>query len=139
MTDQDHAGALIRAFVARDRQARYLELLGSPRGRTKLRAALAHFADLDARTARRLTAADQDAVSIEELLGARGAPAECVLLAEDAALDGRRLPLGEALAAVVGSGRGAFLSCVAGRLAYFEGEEPGERYLLERPPDEARR
>jgi hypothetical protein len=55
-----------------------------------------------------------------------------VLLAEDPALDGREFPLEEALNAVVGRGMGAFVSCLRGRLAYFEGEEPGERYLLER-------
>lgn len=42
------------------------------------------------------------------------------------------MPLDEALRAVVGRGMGAFVSCVPGRLAYFESEEPGSRYLLHR-------
>lgn len=59
--------------------------------------------------------------------------ATCVLLAEDKTLDGRELPLDAAVSAVVGRGMGAFVSCLPGRLAYYEGEAPGERYLLERP------
>jgi len=27
---------------------------------------------------------------------------------------------------------GAFVSCIPGKLGYFESEEPGERYVLER-------
>ena len=63
---------------------------------------------------------------------ARGAPAECVLIAEDAALDGRRMPLAEALDAIVGRGMGAFVSCIPGRLAFYEGESVGDRCILER-------
>jgi len=29
-------------------------------------------------------------------------------------------------------GRGTFISCVSGVLAYFEGEEPAERYICHR-------
>jgi hypothetical protein len=40
--------------------------------------------------------------------------------------------LEETLRVVVGRGMDAFVSSLPGRLAYFEGEEAGERYLLER-------
>ena len=55
-----------------------------------------------------------------------------MLLAEDAALDGQELQLEEALRQIVGRGTGTFVSCVPGQLAYFEGEEPRERWLLSR-------
>ncbi len=41
--------------------------------------------------------------------------------------------LTDALAAVVGRGFGTILVCIPGSLAYYEGEDPGERYILERP------
>jgi hypothetical protein len=132
MTEIEHTSALVRAFLAPERQDRYLALLRSARGREKLRARLAHFRDLDRRFARPISPAEHTSASITRLLRARGAPAMCVVLAEDPALDGREVPLEEALSAVVGRGMGAFVSCLPGRLAYFEGEEPGERYLLER-------
>jgi len=37
-----------------------------------------------------------------------------------------------ALDAIVGAGFGTLVSCVPGRLGYFEGEGQGKRYLLER-------
>lgn len=132
MTETEHASALIRAFVAPDRRERYLTLLGSARGRAKLQNGLAHFRDLDRRFAKPIAPAEQTPAGIAALLQARGAPDECVLLAEDCALDGRRLALTEALRQVLGRGMGAFVSCIPGRLAYFEGESAGERWLLER-------
>ena len=132
MTESEHIPALVRAFITPERQDRYLGLLASPRGRAKLRARLAHLRDLDARFGRPIPSADHTPAAISRLLRARGAPGMCVLLAEDAALDGRELPLDEALGAVVGRGMGTFISCLPGRLAYYEGEDPRERYLLER-------
>jgi len=129
---EDHASATLAAFVVPERRDRYLGLLASARGRAKLRDALAHFRDLDARCARPVAPADQAPARLAALLRSRGAPATCHVLAEDAALDGRSLPLAEALAAVVGRGMGAFLSCVPGRLGYYEGEDAGQRYILER-------
>jgi hypothetical protein len=35
---------------------------------------------------------------------------------------------------VVGSSSGTFVSCIPGRLAYFEGEDPGARFILLRTP-----
>jgi hypothetical protein len=88
--------------------------------------------DLDSRFARLIPPSTHTLLDLARLLRSRGAPATCVLLAEDAALDGTELPLDDALEAVVGRGMGAFISCLPGRLAYFEGEEAADRYLLER-------
>jgi hypothetical protein len=39
-------------------------------------------------------------------------------------------PLADALSRVIGAGYGTFLSCVPGKLGYYEAETPGERYFL---------
>ena len=127
----NHASALLNAFVRPERRARYLGLLASAKGRAKLRAQLAHFRDLDPRFAAPVPGG-QGPAAIAALLVDRGAPPVCYVLSEDADLDGREMPLAEGLAAVVGRGMGTFLSCVPGRLAYFEGEDAGERFVLER-------
>jgi len=132
MNEPDHAAALIRAFVVPNRRDRYLKLLGSQRGRARLREGLAHLHDLDPRFAKAIPPSDQSADRIAALLQAHGAPEECVLLAEDDSLDGQRLALTVALDKIVGRGMGAFVSCIPGRLGYFEGEDAGERWLLER-------
>lgn len=132
MTELEHSSALIRAFIAPERSERYLGLLASLSGREKVRRSLAHLRDLDPRFSRMVPTGEQTPAAILALLRAKGAPPDCVLLAEDAALDGRRMPLAEALGAVIGRGMGAFVSCSPGRLAFYEGEDPGEQYILER-------
>lgn len=131
MPELEHSSALIRAFIAPERRERYLALLASTRGRDKLRQKLAHLHDLDPRCCRELPKGVHTAREIGAHLKRKGAPAECVLLAEDRKLDGQRLPLGEALDAVIGRGMGAFISCLPGRLAFYEGEDAGVRYVLE--------
>lgn len=53
-------------------------------------------------------------------------------LAHFDALDLRHMQLRDALRDTVGFGVGTFISCIVGQLAYFEGEEPGSRYICER-------
>jgi hypothetical protein len=53
-------------------------------------------------------------------------------MSSDPRLDGSEMDLSEALEEVVGGGMGTFLSCGAEKLAYFESEEAGERYICHR-------
>jgi len=129
MTNED---SLIKAFADPARAGRYLGLLGSPRGRAKLIATLAHDFRLDSRYATRVASTESNARSIERLLRKLGAPEVCYCLSENPELDTREMPLGEALAATVGYGMGTLISCVPGKLAYYESEERGERYVLRR-------
>jgi hypothetical protein len=128
----EHLSELFTAFVLPQRQERYVRLLESRKGRAKLRASLAHLKDLDPRHARRIAANEHDPAAIARQLKARGAPTDCYLLSESTELDDKVLPLENALTMIVGRGLGTLLSCVPGRLAYYEGEEAGERYILER-------
>jgi hypothetical protein len=82
------------------------------------------------RFVRPIVPSKQRASDIAILLRERGAPATCALLSADTDLNGRHMPLDEALRVVVGWCPGTFVSCVPGRLAYFEDEEG--RCLLER-------
>ena len=74
----------------------------------------------------------QEPAGIAALLRTMGGPDACHVVGGGAALDGRDLPLGEALDAVVGKGRGAFLSCLPGRLGFFEFEDIGRRCIVRR-------
>lgn len=60
----------------------------------------------------------------------RGAPDRCHVIG-GGELDGQELELLSALSEVESSGYGAILSCLPGRLAYFEGEV-AERFILQR-------
>ena len=129
----EHERRFVQAFVASDRQNRYLGLLATPEGRTKFTEALHHDLRLDPRYAIRLSAGQTRNERIKAVIAALGnaGSESCILISANSRLDGQRLPLPEALAEVVGYG-GTIISCVAGEVAYYEGEETGERYVCRR-------
>lgn len=108
---------------------RCVELLGTRKGRAKLRQNLDHFGDLDIQWCAKVPAGHQTPAGIAALLRTMGDPRTCYVLSSNSDLDGREMQLGDALEAIVGQGSGSFVCCVPGQRAYFEGESPGERYL----------
>jgi hypothetical protein len=65
----------------------------------------------------------------------RGAPERCYVMSGDWEVDRKYLPLKDAV-----DGIGAFLiSCIPGRLAFYESDEESGRYILERPSNAALR
>jgi hypothetical protein len=139
----NHEEAIIRAFIAPDRREQYLARLRSPKTRQKFMARhFHHMVDLDERYAKKLdpgmplvewekrSGAHLD--KIEDLLRSRGAPSRCHVMSASSNLDGQEVDLRAALEDVVGHNDGTFISCIPGRLAYFEGEGSNERYVLQR-------
>jgi hypothetical protein len=127
---QDHETALVSSFIIPERQNRYLELLEKAKRRKGITRSLAHFKHLDIRYAVPIAPREQHVPDILRLLRTKGAPENCYALSEDEELDGKEVSLAEALKRVVGAGMGTFLSCIPGKLAYFEDEDC--RWILER-------
>jgi hypothetical protein len=128
-----HEEALVRAFIDPAKREQYLSRLMSSKARQKfILTHFPHMRDLDQRYAHRLEPRNADAETIYAELQRRGAPVHCYVLSAGTSLDGQEVPLHDALDDVVGSSDGTFVSCIPGKLAYFEGEEPNERYILER-------
>ena len=125
-----HLEALIEAFVLPERRDRYLFLARTPKRRTELTNRLAHWRDF---APHRAAALPRDAhaspAAVARFLETQGAPRSCYVLSEAREYDGRVMPLVDAAAAVVGRGMGSVLSCIPGRLAYYESEE-GDRYVF---------
>ena len=119
---------MIRAFVAPPRRARWLESLASPKRRQRFLDHLNHCRDIDERYATPLPS-NADIVAI---LNANGAPTTCYLLSATETLDGRELPLAEAVAQAEFGGWGTLLSCIPGQLAYYYDECGQRRMLLKR-------
>lgn len=126
----DQEIAFINAFVLKDRHERLRSLVINPRRRKQFVQELAHFRWLDQRRIRTLAASAQNPEDIAKLLRQKGAPDVCLVVSEDCDLDRKQLPLLAALEEIVGCGMGTFISCVPGKLAYFEGED--QRCVLER-------
>ena len=131
---EQHEQGLAR-FLIGEWRARFRESLAPAKRRDVLRSQLPHLSHLDARFARPVPVEDQSAAAIGAQLRGKGAGERCYLLSEDPELDGRELELETALVQIVdGESRFAtFVSCVPAKLAYFHGEEPANRYLLELP------
>jgi hypothetical protein len=129
-----HIEKLIKSFLLPERQSRYLFLLSSstPKNRLKLRSYLAHCHDIDMHFAFRIPSKKQKIDDIYMHLKEKGAPDTCYVLSENIQIDNLELPLKKALEETIGMGMGTFLSCIPGKLAYYEGEDLGERYICEK-------
>jgi hypothetical protein len=132
MTDEQrlHEVGIVKSFVLPNRQSRYLGFLNSPKRRASFTSKLAHFPHLDPAHVLPLPSGRRTAIEIEKHLHERGAPSDCWLISEWPNIDGRSMKLSDALNEVVGRGIGAFVSCIAGTLGYFEDES--YRFILYR-------
>lgn len=103
--------------------------LGEKR-RPDVRELLHHSVRLDRRCSLHLTGSESFSDTIEAILRRRGAPAICYVLSANSDLDGREMPLGDALSAIVGMGDGSFVSCIPGQLGFYEYADMKSSYLL---------
>jgi len=126
----NHEEELIKAFFQPTKRERYLEMIAKPKKRARFLQELYHFKSLDPRRCFTLPKGVHTPEQIAAFLGQKGAPQTCWVTSVDRALDGREMPLLDALKEVWGCGIGAFLSCIPGRLAYFEDED--DQWILER-------
>jgi hypothetical protein len=129
--DLEHEQAMVKAFIVTRRQQRWLDFLAKPKRREDILHTLPHLKDLNERFLLRIPA-PQSASVILEMLQQRGAPEQCYVVSESTELDARTLPLKEALGLIIGMSPGTLVSCIPGRLGYFEGEDSGGRFILER-------
>ena len=128
----DHERGFL-AFLAEPTKRRMETLLelGEKR-RPDVRGLLDHSVRLDPRFCQHLTGSEAFSGPVEAMLLTRRAPSTCYVLAANSDLDGREMPIAEALNAIVGMGSGAFISCIPGRLGFFEYETTKSSYLLSR-------
>jgi hypothetical protein len=120
----------IKAFIIPVRQERYMEFLKSAKKREKFIAQLAHFKHLDPKFVVRVPGNQRNPSSLQKLLVEKGAGTKCWVISENSELDGKEIDLQTALEETIGYQMGTLISCIPGKLAYFEDEDG--RYILER-------
>jgi len=128
-----HETAFIDAFVEREVRERWRTKLSSRKHRGAFLHELAHYVRFEARFISLVEPAKQNLQDVLSTLRKQGATDDCYAISECTRLDGKTLKLTDALNQVIGSGVGSILSCVPGRLAYYEGEDQGRRCLFSRP------
>ena len=127
---RDHEEAVIKAFVVPDKQERFLGFISNAKRRDKFLRELAHFRHLNPRFITPIPTRDHTPGALVSLLRGKGTGETCWVISEWERLDGREMSLESALSEIVGYGMGTIVSCVPGRLAYFEDEDG--RFILER-------
>ncbi len=120
--------ATVRAFIVPRKRSRWVESLASPAARPKILNALNHCSDLDERFVSELD--DWTRVLVE--LQGRGAPPDCHAISCADEIDGRTMPLDEAIEAAERIAWGTIISCIPGKLAYYLDECGARRFLLQR-------
>lgn len=124
--------SIISAFYEYERKDVLLTLANSPESREEFVDAMLITKDLIDRCLKRIPPGDNLAEKIQQLLTGLGAPPRCYVVSENEELDGKEVSLIEALKETVESGDAAILSCIPGKLAYFEGCTIDERYLVKK-------
>jgi DNA-binding transcriptional ArsR family regulator len=123
-----HESAFVIKFLPPDRRERFLEALANPKRREVFHRHLHHPKDgfLIAKYILPIKPSEQYPRFVIERLEKLGAPPECWTFGNR--LDGKRMPLEEALDVLIGGRSGTIASCIPGKLAYFESEE--DRVIL---------
>jgi hypothetical protein len=131
-TGSVHEQEFIRSFIQKERRERCSFLLSHPSRRRQFTAELAHFKWLDERFAPAVPGSmAHSAVEMVSLLKRNGAGPTVWIISEDRSIDGRALPLEEAMDCIWGGSMGSVLSCIPGKLAFFRGENMKSELLLQ--------
>jgi len=118
--------ATIHAFIVPSKRDRYLSFFANGKRRAKFLDCLNHCHDFDTRFATELPIpADGPAV-----LRSHGAPDECRVISDCREIDGRDMPLEDAVDRAEFIGWGTILCCIPGRLGYYLDEAGSKRRLL---------
>ena len=127
-----HEQAFVEGFVQRTRRERALLCLTNAKKRCKFVHEFAHHGTyiLVPECLRSIKPSQTNPDSIYAILRSLGAPDTCHVISEGS-FDGKEMELLTALKEIVGYGMGTVISCLPGRLGYFEGELR-ERYILQR-------
>jgi hypothetical protein len=129
-----HEEEFVRSFIQKERRERCSYLLSNPARRREFTNSLAHFKWLDDRFSASIPGSVAHTASeLASLLEKEGAGSTVWVISEDRSLDGRSLPLREAMESIWGTSMGSVLSCVPGKLAFFHGEGMKSERLLRHP------
>ena len=123
---------ILTEFILRSKRERYAGLLRSAKGRRKFIDTLYHFNDFDPAVIVRLPASLETREGVLKELQRRGAGPTCYIVSTDASLDRATRDLSDTINQVFAFVEGTIIFCVPGRLAYYEGEAPKNRFILYR-------
>jgi hypothetical protein len=133
MTQVEHEQAFVSVFVVPEKRARYMEFLGKPKRRSHITNRFCHFFDFVSGLAKRVDRGT--GAELAPVLRFRGAGDTAHVIGGRREIDGRDLPLEEAIDSALADPRGVVVSCIPGRLAlYMQEFPPGDTFILSYKP-----
>ena len=130
LIDSDLHERGISAFIVETWRARCREQLANQKKRPAFLASLPHFAHWTEASVVHIAPNKQFPPTVVEQLRTLGASNSCWVISSEPSLDRKQMGLDIAVRDVLGLANGTIISCVPGRLAYFEGEGLGNRFIL---------
>jgi hypothetical protein len=127
---KNHEDLLINTFISDRQRQRINTLLKNKKGRQKIRGLLPHSIEFKPQYVYKIPANKQTVEDILSLLVSKNAPESCYLISEHTSFDGKIMKLEDAINIIVDSGIATLISCIPGKLAYYEGESLKNRLIL---------
>lgn len=128
---------IVKSFFTKSLRERVMFELSSSKRRKDALSRLCHtyHTTLIERYMVEIPKPNSNPAEIEAILKSYGAGKSCYVISWSDELDGKHLPLRTALERAVGLGLPSIISCIPGKLAYFEAEQEygaPPRYILKR-------
>ncbi len=121
LNPKDIEAKLIRKFVKRDKQDRYLAFIDNPKSRQKFLNKLSHFSDFETANFEELRK-DEKHIILDRIKSL-GVVKDCYIISENSELDGRRMLIGDALTETIGYGHGTIIVFGDAEFVYYDGED----------------
>ena len=133
MNSAEYELAVIKEIVQRNKQERFLSFIANPKNRGKFTRELPNFSWFEPRF---MTPVPwrvdlnlslwgkhlQGNENTSRLLHSKGAGETCWVISSNLRIDCKEMDLNAAIEKISGSAWGTVLSCIPGKLAYFQGE-----------------
>jgi hypothetical protein len=129
----NHEAAFVSVFVIPEKRARYAEFLPKPERRIEVTRRFNHFFDFVPELSNQIPR--RTASEMASVLQALGAGQTAHVIGGRDEIDGKDLPLEEAIDAALADVGGVVVSCVPGQLAlYIQEFPPGDTFILSYKP-----
>ena len=119
---------LIKKFVIKDKQERYLNFLSKEKTRQKFTSELYHFRDFKWNLFREIPGSESESHTIVTKVKSIKNISSCYVVSVNSEFEGKVISLEEAVENLVGE-EGTILIFGEAEIVYYEGEAPSRRYI----------
>lgn len=119
---------LIKKFVVKDKQERYLTFLSKDKNRKKFTKTLYHFNDFNWKLLREIPGSENVQQAIASRVKGNKNISTCTIISTDPEYDGKVISVDEAIENATGT-EGTILIFGNADIVYYEGEPPKNRYI----------